>query len=102
MENISTLLSEKGTRFYKNGKLLLKISLVSVIVVIVVCIGALMMDGLEWAINCLAIRSAYGVVNLLMVLTYLGIIIGGIGGSSMYYWGLHFMGLGQIAKNTEG
>lgn len=101
MDNISALLLEKGTRLHKRGNLLIKISLVSIIVIVIVCIGALVMDGPEWMINCLAIKSAYGIVNLLMILAYFGVIIGGVAGGFLYYFGLHFMGLGQIVKNTE-
>ncbi len=96
MKNISELLLRKGTSFYKFGRIAIKFFLT---------IGAgllafIMMFADGYQLAYLAISGYYEFVNFLMVLAYLGIFVGMIG-MFLYFLGLHYLGLGQISKNTE-
>ena len=96
MKNISELLLRRGTSFYKFGRIAIKFFLT---------IGAgllafIMMFADGYQLAYLAISGYYEFVNFLMVLAYLGILVGMIG-MFLYFWGLHYLGLGQISKNTE-
>ncbi len=101
MENVAELMFEKGTSFYNKGKTLLKILGISFAVfVLILLIAAIGWGGFTSSLYCLAIATGYGFVDFLIVVAYLGILIGLVG-VPLYFLGLHYLGLGQIAKNTE-
>lgn len=58
------------------------------------------MDGNNDRLVYLAISGDYGFVNFLMMIGYLGILVGIIR-ISFYFIGLHYIWLGQIADNLN-
>lgn len=100
MTNVSELLLQKGNSFYEKGKTLIKIFLISLAVFALILLITLIGWGASSILLSLTVTTIYGFVNFLIVVAYLGILIGLIG-IPFYFLGLHYMGLGQIAKNTD-
>ena len=100
MTNVSELLLDKGNSFYKKGKMLIKIFRISLALFALILLIALMGWGGYGLIRVLTFITSYPFVNFLTVVAYLGILIGLVG-IPFYFLGLHYMGLGQIGKNTE-
>ena len=100
MTNVSELLLEKGNSFYKKGKMLIKIFLISLALFALILLIALMDWGSCYGLTLVLTFTSYPFVNFLTVVAYLGILIGLVG-IPFYFLGLHYMGLGQIGKNTE-
>lgn len=100
MTNVSELLLEKGNSFYKKGKMLIKIFLISLALFALILLIALMDWGSRYGLILVLTFTSYPFVNFLTVVAYLGILIGLVG-IPFYFLGLHYMGLGQIGKNTE-
>jgi len=96
MKNISELLLERGTSFYEFGRSAIKFCFPIGVVIITL----IMMFGDGYQLDYLAIDGYYGFVNFLMVLGYISLTVGSIG-VLFYDLGLHYLGLGQIAKNTD-
>lgn len=99
MKSVSELLLNKGNSLYSKGKMLIKIFLISLALFALILLIALMGwggSGLIWVLTF----TSYPFVNFLTVVAYLGILIGLVG-IPFYFLGLHYMGLGQIGKNTE-
>lgn len=98
----STLLLKKGEKFYSLGKVLCKIWFGSIALLILTLVIAALIEGPEAIGDCLtfSIHKSYAYVNVIMVLAYLGFLVGAAG-PVMYFNGLKFIGLGQIAENTD-
>ena len=96
MENVAELMFEKGTSFYKVGRIAIKWFLT----IGVGLVALIMLFAGEYRVAYLALNGYYAFVTFLMVLGYIGTLVGLIG-VPLYFLGLHFMGLGQIAKNTD-
>ena len=96
MKKVSELLLCQGTGFYRLGRITIKWFLTIGLGII----ALIMLFAGDYRLGYLALNGHYAIVNILMVLGYLGTLIGLIG-VSFYFIGLHYMGLGQIAKNTE-
>lgn len=99
MNNVSDLLLKKGEEFYNVGRTLLKVLGISIVSLTLIYLIALIGWGSKGILSVLTFTS-YTFVNFLTIVSYLGILIG-LGGISSYHLGLHYMGLGQIAKNTK-
>lgn len=100
MKSVSELLLNKGNSLYSEGKMLIKIFLISLAVFALILLITLMGWGADSILLSLTVTTGYGFVNFLIVVAYLGILVGAVG-FPLYFYGLHYMGLGQIAKNTE-
>lgn len=100
MNYIADFLLEKGNSFYNKGRLLIKILLISLAIFALVLLIAFIGYGGIGVAYCLSLVSYYAIVNLLMGVTYVGILVGLVG-IPLYFCGLHYLGLGQIAKNTQ-
>lgn len=98
MKNISKLLLGKGYSFYNKGKILIKILGISVAAFVLIILVALI--GFGGLGGVLYFDSEYGFANVLIAISYLGILVGLIG-IPFYFIGLHYLGLGQISKNTD-
>lgn len=100
MQNISELLLARGTKFYNFGRMAIKYFLLGGIALAAVILLISQIGWGYWGLDYLVLGGSFGVVNFLMVIAYIGILVGLIG-LTLYFAGLHYMGLGQIAKNTE-
>ena len=102
MEKNHEMLLEKGQRFYKLGAILCKVLIGSVALLVATLLIAVMIEGGSAFIMCLTFRVAkiYAFVKVLVGVSYLGILVGAVG-PKLYFNGLHLLGLGQIAKNTD-
>ncbi|MGN0785251.1 MAG: hypothetical protein ACI4MR_06240 [Candidatus Aphodomorpha sp.] len=100
MENVSKLLLKKGKSFYKKGRPLIVLFWIGFALVVLIPLISFIGYGSSIAIGYLSLCGPIDFVNFLMGVGYLGILAGLIG-FPLYFFGLHYMGLGQIAKNTE-
>lgn len=100
MTNVSDFVLNKGKSFYSKGKFMMKWLLLGGLALMVLIMLISQIGWGYWGQDYLIISGTYGFVNFLMVIAYLGILIGLIG-IPFYFIGLHYMGLGQIAKNTD-
>jgi len=98
-EKVSTLLLNRGTLLCKIGKIGAKCFCVGIGLFVLYFIIAII------AFNALSVgfyffTSDVAIANFTM---YLSTILTGLGtvGVSFYFLGLHFLGLGQIAQNTD-
>ena len=100
VKDIPDLLLRKGLEFYRFGKnmfLVLAISMVTFTTLIVFI--EITADYSRKLYDCLALHSSSFLINLLFLLSYGGILLG-IVGAVLYLIGLHYLGLGHIARNT--
>ncbi len=100
MNYVPELVLEKGEKFYRLGGNLIKVLWIDLAIFLSILLIAILGWGIEAAPYVLSAHVEYGFVNILVVLTYLGVLVGLVG-VPFYFWGLHYMVLGQIAKNTE-
>ena len=100
MKNISKLLLKKGNSYYRKGRILIKIFLISLAVFVLIQLVNIIGWGASNIVLTLTATSIYGFVNILIIVAYLGILVGLIG-VPFYFIGLHYLGLGQISKNTD-
>ena len=101
MENITDLLKNEGTVLFKCGKILIKLLSVALAILILVLIVALIgFGGIDTVIDCLSINANSGFVNFVIGILYFVITLGLIG-IPLYFCGLHFLGLHQIAKTAR-
>lgn len=101
MENATKVLNT-GLKFVKVGKTLMWVLLGAVVLLLLIIIIAGASFGGEYIPLCLTMQidySSYAFVNVLVVLSYIG-IIAGLVGVKLYFWGMHYIGLGQTACNT--
>ena len=92
---VSDMLLYTGERFYKKGKLGIKLLIAGLIIGILFLVGQLLFTGeVYFFYESLAITKIIWVVSF--ALTGVGLPL-----TPLYFWGLHYMGLGQIAKNTN-
>lgn len=100
MNNVADLVLKKGEKFYRLGRTLVKVLGISLAVFLLILLIAILGWGSIVIPYVFLVNVDYAFVNFLIGLSYLGIVVGLIG-VPFYFWGLHYMGLGQIAKNTE-
>ena len=100
MKNVSDLVLRKGQQFYGIGKTAAKILGISAGVLALILFIGLLGWGAISLLYILSLHSDFSFVNFLTGLSYFGILVGVIG-VPFYFMGLHFLGLGQIAKNTD-
>ena len=100
MNNVSELVLKKGEKFYKVGRILVKVLGISAAIFVLILLIAILGWGMRIIPYVLGVNVDYDFVNMLIGLSYLGILVGLIG-VPFYFLGLHYMGLGQIAKNTD-
>lgn len=100
MENVSELLLEKGKGMCKLSKKLLICAAIGFALLLIVWLGCAIEGGYFSEYLALQGYDEYAFVNVVVLVAYLG-ILAGFGALPCYLYGLHFMGLGQIAKNTE-
>ena len=102
MENVSELLLEKGKGMCKLSKKLLICAAIGLGLLLIVWMECARQGVSDYFPRYLALQGydEYAFVNVVVFLAYLG-ILAGFGALPCYLYGLHFMGLGQIAKNTE-
>ena len=100
MKNVSDLVLRKGQQFYGIGKTAAKILGISAGVLALILFIGLLGWGARSPFYVLSLHSGFSFVDFLTGLSYLGIFVGIIG-VPFYFIGLNYMGLGQIAKNTD-
>lgn len=95
------MLLDHGNRFYVQGKFLMKLLAIAFAVFALTLIICAIGDGGRGMGDALTLtyHHQYWYVNLIMGLSYLGILLGAMG-PVLYFNGLHLIGLGQIALNT--
>lgn len=98
--DISKTLLEKGAKFYKVGGVLIKVLLASLALFALIMIIGIIGWGTGSCLYILTVYTRYTFVDILIVISYLG-IVAGLVGLPFFFFGLHYMGLGQIAINTE-
>lgn len=102
MNKNAKMLLENGETFYNLGRLLLKVwafawCLFTLTIIISAMIGG--GESIGYVLS-FTVDDKYWFVIPLIGLSYLGILIGAAG-PVLYFNGLHLIGLGQIAMNTE-
>ncbi|MBR6816351.1 MAG: hypothetical protein IKM60_02470 [Clostridia bacterium] len=100
MENVGELLLKKGKWMCGLSKKLFICAAIGLALLLIVWMGCAMQDASEYFPEYLVFEGPYAFVNVIVFLAYLG-VLAGFGALPCYLYGLHFMGLGQIAKNTE-
>ena len=98
-QSYSQLLLEKGKKFYFLGEVLIKILIASVIILILSIPISLLSGGHAYSGMIFDVAGHEYAIPF-MVAAYLGLVVGSAG-PVLYFSGLHLLGLGQIAKNTE-
>lgn len=99
-QSTSALLLYKGEKFYNVGSTMAKILGISAALLFLILLIGFMGWGVYSPLYILSVHSGYAFVDFLIRLSYLGLSVGLLG-VPFYFIGLHFMGLGQIAYNTE-
>ena len=102
MEKNSQLVLSKGELFCDWGKKLTKVWIAAwSLLVIVILITLLIEDAMSIPIVLtFAVVDDYAFTVPIVLISYLGIILGTFG-PVLYISGLHLIGLGQIAMNTD-
>ena len=98
----SKMLLQKGEKFYAIGKILCIVLLGAIALLILTLMVASLLEGPGAIVDCLTftVHKSYAFVNTLIGLAYLGCLVGAAG-PVLYFNGLHLIGLGQIAENTN-
>ena len=99
-QSTSALLLYKGEKFYNVGSTMAKILGISAALLFLILLIGFMGWGVYSPLFILSVHSGYAFVDFLIGLSYLGLSVGLLG-VPFYFIGLHLMGLGQIAYNTE-
>ena len=100
MENVSELLLKKGKSMCGLSKKLLICAAIGLGLLLIVWMVCAIQGAYFTEYLALQGYDEYAFVNVIVFLAYLG-VLAGFGALPCYLYGLHFMGLGQIAKNTE-
>lgn len=96
MDGISNRLLERGAKLYEGGIVMIKTCLIAGLVLLVITLVTTGEDVGE----ALTLRAYSTFTNILVAAAYLA-ILASLFGIRLYLLGLHYLGLGQIAKNTE-
>ena len=100
VNDIPNILLKKGQYFSKFGHELFFTGMASAVLLLIFIVVVELTESYPGeVVDCLALDSLSFLVNILFLLTYLGISFGFVG-VPIYMFGLHCLGLGQIAKNT--
>ena len=91
---------KKGLKLEQIGKKLFFCLLGGIAILILIAIASLIMGGSVIPYLLFAAEGSYKFVNFLDAVAYLGIVVGLIG-IPLYFLGLIYVGLGQIAENTK-
>lgn len=101
-ELTSEKVERKGQEFYKCGKLFMLIGLCGFLLLVLMCLGGLMVNGVEGLLLVLAINPIdFEILKPIIFLCYVAISCG-FTGVAGYYYGIQIFELGRIAVNTEG
>ncbi len=98
MKKSSRIVLEIGEKLYVVGKIMLY-GLIGFGLLILELLICCMGWGADDIIFVLAVKS-YEFVNFLTIISYIAIFVGTIG-IPIFFLGLHYMGIGQIAVNTD-
>lgn len=104
----SEKLERKGQKLYKLGKVFMFAGVCGLGLLLLISLFVIVVAGPYACFNALfnyvlvlnAGEGAYVLVNILVFVSYLGLLLG-IVGIPMYTSGLKFFALGRIANNTE-
>ena len=100
-ELTSKKVERKGQKFYKRGKLFMLIGLCGFLLLALMCLGGLIVGGVEGLLLVLAINPIdYEILIPIICWCYVAVLLGFVG-VAFYFYGIQVFALGRIEVNTE-
>ena len=92
--NIGELLISKGEKFYSLGKKGIIALLAGIGLDALICVLSLIIEGRVYFLSGMEITVIGSIVSILLAVVGLFLM-------PFFFFGLHYLGLGKICKNTE-